>query len=203
MFLLEGAAAIFAVFARDTLAATILGLFSTSWLAVGLILITGTPGATTGTEGFYLVAFAAVVGTLALLSLAGKPLLALVLALSTARAVVDAIYQFSGTLAIERAAGYIAAAIAIVAWYAGTAMALEDLGPGSVLPTWRRGSSRTAIEGDLNEQLSLLGREPGVRRPSLISQRGIEAEPSDRFTQLGVQTCQRFNGQPLAFPSAR
>jgi hypothetical protein len=88
-----------------------------------------------------------------------------VLALSTARAIVDAIYQFSGTLAIERAAGYIAAVIAVVACYAGTAMALEDLAPGSLLPTWRRGSSKTAIEGDLNEQLSLLGREAGVRRP--------------------------------------
>jgi hypothetical protein len=44
-------------------------------------------------------------------------------------------------------------------------MALEDLAPGSLLPTWRRGSSKTAIEGDLDEQLSLLGREAGVRRP--------------------------------------
>jgi len=34
VFPLEGAAAIFAVFARDTLAATILGLFSTSWLTM-------------------------------------------------------------------------------------------------------------------------------------------------------------------------
>jgi succinate-acetate transporter protein len=43
VFPLEGAAAIIAFLARDTLAATVLGLFATSWLCSGLILISRRP----------------------------------------------------------------------------------------------------------------------------------------------------------------
>lgn len=165
VFPLESAAAIFAFLARDTLAATILGLFSTSWLTVGLALILGPPGSNTAALGFYLVGFAAAVGTLALLSVSGKPLLSLILTLSTARAVIDGIYQFSGTIGIERVSGYVAAAIAGVAWYAGTAMALEDVHQATILPIFRRGTSKSAIQGDLSDQLGGIGTEPGVRRP--------------------------------------
>jgi uncharacterized protein len=165
VFPLESAAAIFAFLARDSLAATVLGLFSTSWLTIGLTLILGPPGSTSASLGFYLIAFAAAVGTLGFLSLTGKPLLSLILALSTARAILGAIYEFSGTTGIERAAGYVAAAIAAAAWYVGTAMVLEDVRQESLLPTFRRGTSRTAIEGEFGDQLSGSGAEAGVRRP--------------------------------------
>jgi uncharacterized protein len=165
VFPLESAAAIFAFLARDALAATVLGLFSTSWLTIGLTLILGPPGSQTAALGFYLVGFAAAVGTLGVLGLSGKPLLSLILALSTARAIIDAIYQFSGTIGIERAAGYVAAAIAAAAWYAGTAMVLEDVKQVTVLPVFRRGASRTAIDGELADQLGGLDSEAGVRRP--------------------------------------
>lgn len=165
VFPLESAAAIFAFLARDAVAATALGLFSTSWLTIGLVLILGPPGSTTAALGFYLVAFAAAVGTLGLLGVSGKPLLSVILALSTTRAIIDAIYEFSGSIGIERAAGYVAAAIAVAAWYAGTAMVLEDVQQATVLPIFRRGASKTAIEGGLADQLSGLGGEAGVRRP--------------------------------------
>ena len=129
------------------------------------MLITGAPGQTTATLGFYLLAFAAAIAALAALALSGKPLLSLILALSAARAVIDGIYEFSGTVGVERAAGYVAAALAGVAWYAGTAMVLEDLRQASVLPIFRRGSSKTAIEGEFADQLSELRGEAGVRRP--------------------------------------
>jgi uncharacterized protein len=44
VFPLEGRAAVFAYLARDTLAGTVLGLLTTSWLTLGLALITGPPG---------------------------------------------------------------------------------------------------------------------------------------------------------------
>lgn len=165
VFPLESAAAIFAFLARDTLAATALGLFSTSWLTLGLALITGTPGVSVAALGFYLLAFAAAVGTLGLLALPGKPLLSLILGLSTARAIVDGIYQLSGTSGVEHVAGYLAAAIAGTAWYAGTAMVIEDVGVSPALPIFRRGTSRAAMDGQLSDQLGQLSREPGVRRP--------------------------------------
>ena len=165
VFPLESAAAIFAFLARDAVAATALGLFSTSWLTIGLTLILGPPGSTTAALGFYLVGFAAAVGTLGFLGLSGKPLLSFILALSTTRAIIDAIYEFSGSVGIERAAGYVAAAIAAAAWYAGTAMVLEDVRQTTVLPVFRRGASKTAIDGELSDQLGGLASEAGVRRP--------------------------------------
>jgi succinate-acetate transporter protein len=165
VFPLESAAAIFAFLARDALAATVLGLFSSSWLTIGLALILGPPGSTSAALGFYLVGFAAAVGTLGVLGLSGKPLLSLILALSTTRAIIDALYEFSGTIGIGRVAGYVAAAIAAAAWYAGTAMVLEDVRGTTVLPVFRRGSSRTAIEGGLGDQLGGVDSEAGVRRP--------------------------------------
>jgi hypothetical protein len=68
-------AAIFAFLARDTLARTALGLFTTSWLTLGLALVIGPPGVASLTLGFYLLAFAAVVIALAAIALMGKPLI--------------------------------------------------------------------------------------------------------------------------------
>src|SRR5579875_2562551 len=73
VFPLEGLAAVLAFLARDTLAATVLGLFTTSWLALGLVLITATPGAISVTEGFFLLGFTGAVAVLGFLATSGKP----------------------------------------------------------------------------------------------------------------------------------
>jgi succinate-acetate transporter protein len=163
VFLLEGFSTVFAALARDTLATTVLGLFTTSWLALGLQLVTGKPGAISHAVGFFLLAFAAPIISLAVLAASGKPLIALVLTLSATRAILDGIYQLSGSTGIEHAAGYVAAAIAGVAWYAGTAMALEDIRQRAVLPVMRRGAGAAAMDGDLQPQLDHALGEAGVR----------------------------------------
>lgn len=163
VFPLEGLATVMAYLARDTLAATVLGLFTTSWLALGLILITGRPGAISVTEGFYLLGFAAVVVSLALIAVAGKPLIALTLVLSAARAILYGLFEVTSTRGLEHAAGYVAAAIALVAWYSGTAFALEDMRQRPLLPVLRRGAATTAMEGELAEQLARARQEAGVR----------------------------------------
>ncbi len=164
VFPLEGVAAVIAFLARDTLAATVLGLFTTSWLTIGVILITSTPGATSLALGFYLLAFAAVVLALCAIAVSGKPLIAAVLALSAIRAILDGLFQVSGTVGLEHASGYAAAAIAGTAWYAGTALVLEDLRQRPLLPVFRRGAGRAALEGSLSEQLSRAEAEAGVRQ---------------------------------------
>lgn len=164
VFPLEGLAAIVAFQARDTLAATVLGLFTTSWLTIGLALITGQPGANSLTLGFYLLAFAAAVIALAGIALTGKPLLALVLSLSAARAVLDGIYELSASTSLERASGFVAAAIAGVAWYAGTAFLLEDLRQGAALPVFRRGAAKAATDEELSAQVQRASGEAGVRQ---------------------------------------
>jgi succinate-acetate transporter protein len=72
VFPLELVATVFAFLARDTLGATTLGLFTTSWLAVGLLEQTSPPGSTSVTTGIYLFGFAAAVLLLSSLSTLGK-----------------------------------------------------------------------------------------------------------------------------------
>ncbi len=82
VFPLEGLATIMAFLARDTLAATVFGLFTTSWLTLGLTLLVARPGATSHTVGVFLLGFAAAVASLAAAAVAGKPLIAVLLSLS-------------------------------------------------------------------------------------------------------------------------
>jgi succinate-acetate transporter protein len=163
VFPLELLATIMAYLARDTLAATTLGLFTTSWLALGLLLVLGVPGAISITEGVFLLAFSGAVVSLAAIAATGKPILALTLALSAARAILYGLYEVTATIGLEHAAGYVAAAIALVAWYGGTAFAVEDLRQRPVLPVGRRGAARMAMEGPLSEQIAHARGEAGVR----------------------------------------
>lgn len=164
VFPLEGVAMLFAVLARDTLAATVLGLFSTSWLTIGVTSIVGPAGTSSVALGFYLFAFAAAVYTLGIVALSGKPLIGVTLLLSATRAVLDGLYQVSGATGPEQAAGYLALAVAAVAWYAGTGFLLEDLRQSQVLPVARRGAGQAAMDGDLAGQVRRAAREAGVRR---------------------------------------
>jgi len=164
VFPLEGLATIMAFLARDTLAATVFGLFTTSWLTLGLTLLVARPGATSHTLGFFLLGFAAAVASLAAAAVAGKPLIAVLLSLSATRALLDGLFQLTRSTSTEHAAGSVAAAIAGVAWYAGTAFLLEDLRQSALLPVFRRGAGQAALEGDPAEQLSRA--EGGGRGPA-------------------------------------
>src|SRR3954468_6630282 len=68
VFPLELVATIFAFLARDTLGATTLGLFTTSWLTLGWAQISSPPGSTSVTLGIYLFGFATVALLLSSLS---------------------------------------------------------------------------------------------------------------------------------------
>jgi succinate-acetate transporter protein len=163
VFPLEGTAALMAFAARDTLAATVLGIFTTSWLALGLSLIVEPPGARSVALGFYLLGFAAAVGSLAVAAVAGKPLIAMLLTLSAARAVLDGLYEVTGATSLRDAAGYVAAALALGAWYVGIAFLLEDLRGEALLPTVRRGAGLSAVDGDPTRGPAHAVGEPGVR----------------------------------------
>ena len=67
VFPLELVATVFAFLARDTLGGTTLGLFTTSWLALGLAELDTPPGSKSVALGIYLFGFAVVVSLLALL----------------------------------------------------------------------------------------------------------------------------------------
>jgi succinate-acetate transporter protein len=163
VFPLEFLAAVIAFLARDTVAAAALGVFSTSWLAVGLVLYQSEPGVLSKAFAYYLIAFTVVIVALGVVAVLGKPLIALILLLAALRTVFAAIYELGGGRGFEHAGGWLALAIFVVAMYGGLAFLLEDALGRRVLPVFRIGGSREAVEGDLSDQLSRLGDEAGVR----------------------------------------
>jgi len=57
---------------RDAFGATGLGLFTTSWLALGLADISGPPGAPDRAIGLYLLGFAFMIGALSVAAFLGS-----------------------------------------------------------------------------------------------------------------------------------
>jgi succinate-acetate transporter protein len=160
---LELLATIMAFLARDTLGATTLGLFTTSWLALGWSDLVAAEGARSVTIGIYLFGFATIALLLALMSTLGKPLFSVLLSLASARMVLSGVYEIGSAHAFDKAAGWVGLALSAFAIYAGSALALEDARQHEVLPLFRRGGARAAFEG-VDEQLSRLEAEAGVRQ---------------------------------------
>jgi succinate-acetate transporter protein len=164
VFPLEFLATAIAFLARDTASAASLGLFSTSWLALGIVHVAGEPGERSAAVGLYLVMFGLTVLALAVAALYGKPLLAGLLALSAARAFLSAAWDLGGGHTLLTVSGATAVAIAGFALYGGLALLLEDLHQREVLPILRVGAARTSFEGGLHEQLERVEGEAGVRQ---------------------------------------
>jgi succinate-acetate transporter protein len=163
VFPLELLATVFAFLARDTLGATTLGLFTTSWLAFGWFDLTSQPGATSVTVGIYQFGFATAVLLLALMSTLGKPFFSVLLLAASARMVVSGYYEIGGSKRWLEVAGGIALGLAALAMYGGTALGLEDARQRPVLPLFRRGAADEAFQG-FDAQLGRLEAEPGVRQ---------------------------------------
>lgn len=164
VFPLEGLSAIIGFLARDAFAATGFGLFSTSWLTLGMTLLTGTAGSTSAGLGVYLFGFAAAVLGLAALALLSKPLIGVILGLAVVRSTLAGVYEVGGATAFDRVSGLIAAVIAGMAWYGGVALLLEEVRQRTVLPTFRRGAAADALEGGLHEQLERAKGDAGIRQ---------------------------------------
>lgn len=162
VFPLELLATIFAFLARDTLGATTLGLFTTSWLALGLAQITSPAGSKSVALGIYLFGFAAAVVLLALLSAMGKPFFSVLLSLATVRMALSGVYEVGGGTTVYTVAGGFAIALTVLAMYGGVALALEDAKQRELLPLFRRGQAAASFEG-FEAQLERLEAEPGVR----------------------------------------
>jgi hypothetical protein len=163
VFPLELVATIVAFLARDTLGATTLGLFTTSWLALGLADYTSPPGSTSLTLGIYLFGVATVALHLALISLLGKPFFTLLLLAATARMVLSGVYEIGGAHGWYTVSGGLGIALAALAMYGGAALALEDVRGEELLPLFRRGGAQEAFEG-YRQQIDPLPSEPGIRK---------------------------------------
>jgi succinate-acetate transporter protein len=163
VFPLELVATIVAFLARDTLGATTLGLFTTSWLSLGWADYASRPGATSNTLGIYLFGFATAATLLALMSTRAKPFFSVLLAVAVARMVLSGVYETGGSHEWYKVAGGFGIGLAALAMYGGAALGLEDARQQEFLPLFRRGGAREAFEG-YEAQLERLEAEPGVRQ---------------------------------------
>ncbi|MDR7304118.1 GPR1/FUN34/YaaH family transporter [Haloactinomyces albus] len=164
VFPLELLAAVLAFLARDTGAASALGLFATSWLALGLLHVVFPTMRTSFAAGLFLAAFAVMLIPLAVAASLGKRLLALVLSVSTIRAGLAAAYQLGAPHAVALADGAAALALSVLSLYGGTAFLLEDIRQRTLLPVLRSGSGLRAINAELGDQFRRLPQEPGIRQ---------------------------------------
>ncbi len=164
VFPLELVATIFAFLARDTLGATTLGLFTASWLALGLADLSAPAGTKSVALGIYLFGFATAVLLLSTLSTLGKPFFSVLLLCAAVRMVLSGVYEVSaGGKAYYHVSGGFALALAALAMYGGAALGLEDAHQREVLPLFRRGAAAESFDG-LDAQLDRLEAEAGVRQ---------------------------------------
>ena len=163
VFPLEATAMVFAFLSRDTIGAVALGLFTTSWLAIGVVTMQATPGSTSDALGIFSIWFSATVLLIAIAGITAKPFISTVMFVAVARSALFGVYELTGNVGWERAGGWLGWAIAVLALYGGLAFALEDARGETVLPTFRRGSAQV-IDESLDGQVERIENEAGVRR---------------------------------------
>jgi uncharacterized protein len=154
--------AIFGFLARDVVAGTGMAILSGTWLSIGLVTLTGTPGSTSDALGLLLI-LAATAMLVPAAAATGKLVAAGVLATTAVRFLVTALYQLSGSGAWKTTAGIVGLALCALALYAALAMALEESHRRTVLPLLRRKTGAGAMAADLGRQVRDVEHEAGVR----------------------------------------
>lgn len=126
VFPLQLVAAIFALLARDTGAATALGLFATSWLALGLANVLAPTPLPSRPVGMFLAAFTLMLVPLAVNAAVNARLLSVVLTVSTVRAALQAGYEVGGPHWLDTASGAAALVLVMLAAGVGTFFLLPN-----------------------------------------------------------------------------
>jgi succinate-acetate transporter protein len=159
VFPLELIATVFALLTRDTPTAAALGLYSTLWLALGLVTTLDPATQVSRPVGLLLGAFALMLVPLAVLAAFGKVLICLVLGVSAVRSGFAAAYQLGAPHWTDRVSGIGALVLLALACCAGTTLLVEDL-RGSAGLVGRRKQAAAAMRA---EQPGEHPAEPGVR----------------------------------------
>ncbi len=156
-------AAVMGFLARDPVAATGMGILSGTWGAVCLATLTSSPGASSGGPGVILLASSACLLVPAAAA-RSKAVPALVILASATRFAVTGIAEIDGRQGWLHAAGWVGIVLAALSRYAALALELEGAMARTVLPLGRTGRARVAVVGNLNDQISDVANEPGVRQ---------------------------------------
>jgi succinate-acetate transporter protein len=164
VFPIQATATIFGFLARDTVVASGIGVQGAAWLAIGLLLLTSSPGARSA--GLALFLFVAPAALLSAVTVAAESMVipALVMAGTVARFVMTGLFERTGNTAWEHASGWEGVALAGLALYAAVALDLESTHGRTVLPILRLGEARRAVRGSAADQLVGIEHEAGVRK---------------------------------------
>lgn len=161
---LQAVSFILGFLARDSAAGTGMALQFGGWFSIGLATYTARPGQASPALGLVLVGAATALLVPAATASLSKVLAGLVMALTSVRLYLTGAYELSSGSGWKEAAGIVGLALAAVALYAGLAFELEDNRRATLLPTLRRGPGRTALAGELADEVSGIQHEAGVRR---------------------------------------
>jgi uncharacterized protein len=134
--------------ARDVVAGTGMGILCGTWLSIGLVTLTGEPGATSDALVLFLLLAAVAMLVPAGAAAGGKLVATAVLATTAVRFAATGLYQLTAADGWKVLAGVVGLILCALAVYAALAMALEDALGRTVLPLGRS----TPITG-----------EPGIR----------------------------------------
>jgi uncharacterized protein len=155
-------ASVFGFLARDAVAGTGMGVLAGTWGLAGYVTLTSPPGSTSKALGVALLAAGAAMLVPAAAA-AVKPVAAAVMGLAAVRFGVTGIYEVTASPTWRTVAGITGLALAAVAYYAAFGFELEDAKRKTVLPLLRKGPARTALQGDVTDQLDGVAHEAGVR----------------------------------------
>ncbi|WP_173094089.1 GPR1/FUN34/YaaH family transporter [Actinomadura verrucosospora] len=150
--------------ARDGGLATIMLMFGAVWTSIAITMRLSPPGGRSAMLGIFLLTVAAMLVAMSSASARTRPLLFVLALLAATRFTLSGVYEINGSTAVEHASGWVGIPIVAIALYAGTAFLLEDTMRRTVLPVARRRTARTAIEGDLSQQVQRVTQEAGVRQ---------------------------------------
>lgn len=162
-FPLQLVATVLLFLARDAPSGAGIGVLSVTWLALGLLLITGKPGALSATVAIFMFAAASALLPSVVTSSLAKLVPAAVMAAASLRFVLTGLYEWFGGTAWDHATGWEGVFLAALALYGALASDLENQLHRTLLPMGRHGSGRQALELNLDEQAPELQSEPGVR----------------------------------------
>lgn len=163
-FVLQLVACVFAYLARDGATGAAMGVLSVTWLADGLVHLTSVPGSRSGGLGLMLLCAGAVVCLSAIATCTVKPLPGSIFVLAGARFLVTGVYELAGVATWQDAGGIIGLVVCGLAGYAVLAFELEDQEHRAVLPTFRRGRGRLAVQADPpRARVGEISDEAGVR----------------------------------------
>ncbi len=155
--------------ARDGLATAMHGMWGSFWMAYGVLFALFATGVLTEPTGkfvelgFWFVVLGAITWMGALAALGDSLGLFGVLGTLAAGSTLAAIGLITGTSGVEKAAGDVFVASAIIAWYVASAMMLEGVFGRVVLPVGKYSRAANMPGGKMTEPVEFSRGMPGVK----------------------------------------